>query len=210
MVNNEVDTKTAWPGWSCQKDFNGEFDEQARLRMINGGKMLLPVLQKYQAHLNSGHTLEVGPFYNPLMPEIALDKENVTYLENDSDVCEWLKYSTGSDVIHHDIDDVDSIIESMRYKYKSLIFSQVINYINYDKLIGNLTKIIKNNSLLFINNVIDYGIEDFFSPNRPRSTEETLQPLIRNNFQIMEHLTLDPPKLDEQERMIIVAKYNKT
>ncbi len=208
MINDDtLDAKT-WPGWSCEQEFDGEFDNAARIRMIEGGKMLLPVLSRYKDHLNAGHILEIGPFFNPLMPHILHQQENVTYLENDSNVCQWLKSSYNSNVIHHNIDDIEEIIYKIKHRYNTVILSQVINYIKYNKLIQNITKMIENNALVFINNVIDYGIETFFSAHRPHNIEETLQPLINNNFKVIEYLNLPKPKPDMQHRIIIVAKYN--
>jgi hypothetical protein len=207
-----------WPGWSLNShSFNGEFDVAARERMIKGGQALLNTLDKY-SYLLGYSVLEVGPFFNPLFVQLtrgfsqSTGFKNIalTYLENDKDACEWLRKQAGATIINSDANRLADLQFSQHIpnhqSFSSIILSQVINYINFDEFSSQINRHLSNNGLLFINNVINYGIPEYFSPFRPHSIEETMTILKNYGFVVLEKLLLPPPRRQDDARLIVVAQ----
>jgi hypothetical protein len=215
-MNNVAPQK--WPGWSLQShSFNGEFDVAARERMIKGGQALLTTLNKY-SYLLGYSVLEVGPFFNPLFVQltqgfsksIGFEKIGISYLENDNNACDWLKQQEDATIINADISQLAGLnfgdyIENHK-AFSSIILSQVINYINFKKTITDLSLHLSSDGLLFVNNVVNYGIPDFFSPLRPKSIEETIEIIADHGFIVLEKMLLPPPRQSEGSRLIVVAQ----
>ena len=73
-----------------------------------------------------------------------------------------------------------------------------------------LKEFIKKDGLLFINNVVDYGLPTFFSEKKPKSREETIKILKETGYTVIEKQIIDSPdkKHQKNKRLIIVAKSN--
>lgn len=217
MLTEKAICTTNWPGWPLNShSFGAEFDEAARERMVCGGKALLPTLEKY-CHLIGSSVLEVGPFFNPLFVQISgkdsrfkfSKHPRVTYLENDTNACAWLKQDLSARVIQADISNLNEHIfreNRLLLFFSSMILSQVINYIDFRKFMRQVTPSLEENSLLFINNVFDYGIPEFFSELRPRSIQDVAMIIEDLGFLILEKKLLPAPRPGDQQRMILVAR----
>lgn len=177
-----------WPGWpTSENKFGEEFDLPARERMVKGSYALIDFLNEF-LELFDGPFLEIGPFFNPLMENILLNKpqmrsSDVFYLENDSHAVAWLESLKLSKVIPIDLNHVNFekmfneflfADESPRAYFDSIIVSQVLNYVNFKRVLSHLYSIVKPNGLLFINNVVDFGIPELFSIDRPKSDMEII------------------------------------
>lgn len=218
--------KVAFEGWTMDShSFNGEFDEAARERMIKGGRLLLKYIDEYKLRLGN-YIVEIGPFFNPLLNRNKLKpQQRLAYWENDPHALRWLKETHLCKQIFPvacDINEISTIefqfsscpifIEAEELKvytgrYDSIIMSQIFNYINYKDFISQIRKFINPGGLLFINNVIDYGIPAFFSEGRPGSSEEIIQTLEENDFKILEKDLLPPPRPGDDKRLLLVALY---
>lgn len=166
-----------WPGWSlADNTYDKEFDIAARKRMLEGSQDLLPYIKKYSANL--GHIiLEIGPFFNPLTVDELFRDKLIFYWDNDKSVIDWLKNQNIGKQIYPIQCDLNYLNEPLlfaktkqnftnfkynRISFESVIASQIFNYINYRKLLAILITTMKPGSLLFINNVVDYGLPAFF------------------------------------------------
>ena len=97
-----------WPGWSLDNNkFGKDFDAEARIRMIETGRKLLPYLL-YYTNPSFKKFLEIGPFFTPilfsdeLMNVLPKDKE-VSFLENDQNVINWLTGKFDCNILKLDI-----------------------------------------------------------------------------------------------------------
>ena len=213
-------------GWPLDlHSFNGEFDEAARERMINGGKCLLKYIHSYKEKLGN-YILEIGPFFNPLVTGDLLEpNQRLTYWENDLYALSMLKEKHLSNQIFPVVCDINEIgkvefqfssypvfVESQHLKvysgrHDSIVMSQFFNYIDYKEFISQIRRFLNPGGLVFINNVVDYGIPEFFSAERPKSIEDTIQILKANDFEILEKDVLPPPRPNDDNRLLLVAKY---
>lgn len=213
-----------WPGWSLDKySFSGEFDQAARIRMINGGRILLDYLIKYKTNFDS--ILEIGPFFNPLMDaNFIIEGQQVVFWENDPYAFKWLKerYRNNNSLLpmNCDIRNIFSygfLNNSLPHKYlenfwmqghcfNAVIASQVLNYIDYKLFLSYLNRFIAPEGLIFINNVVNYGIPEFFSKDRPTSIGETIETIENLGFDIIDSATLPPPKAGEENRFILIGR----
>lgn len=215
-----------WPLDVCS--FDGEFDEAARERMIYGGKLLLKTIKEYKERLGN-YILEIGPFFNPLVTmDLLKPHQRLAYWENDLHALKWLKeehlnnqvFPVGCDIreigkIEFQFYSYPVFVESQNLKiysgrYDSVIMSQIFNYLNYKEFISQIRRFINPGGLVFINNVINYGIPEFFSNQRPVSIEETIQTLVEHDFEIIEKNILAPPRPGDDNRLTIVASYKGT
>lgn len=218
--------KVEFEGWSIDSSsFNGEFDEAARERMIKGGRLLLKYLEEYRLRLGD-YLLEIGPFYNPLLSREALEPhQRLAYWENDLHALKWLKETHLCNQVFPvpcDIKDIGKIefqfsscpifveannLKVYSGKFDSIVLSQVFNYINYKEFIVQIRRFINPGGLLFINNVVDYGIPEFFSPERPKSRDEMIQTLEKNEFKILDTDLQPSPRPGDDKRLLLVASY---
>lgn len=219
-------TQLPFEGWSLDScSFNGEFDEAARERMIKGGRLLLRYIHEYKARLGN-YLLEIGPFCNPLLSKDMLEpQQRLAYWENDLYALRWLKEThLGRQTfpVACDINEIGKIefqfsscpifIESNEPKvytgkFDSIIMSQILNYINYKDFITQLRRFINPGGLLFINNVVNYGIPEFFSAQRPASRREIIQTLEANDFKILAKDLQPSPRPGDDKRLLLVALY---
>lgn len=221
IVPSVSEQEVLWDGWPLEDNLHGdEFDIQARIRMVKGGRLLLPVLNKYASKLGP-KILEIGPFFNPLTSHLnTLNDHNVTFWEGDNSACRWLKNHTLPNFhpILCDIRSIDTTVDKTRklferlklgeVRFTSIIISQVLNYINYKELLSHLFPLLESSGYLFINNVAHYGLPKFFDINRPDSLEETLTSVEQLGFHTVEKFELAPPNPPKHNnpRLILVSQ----
>jgi len=70
--------------------------------------------------------------------------------------------------------------------FDSVVISHVFNYIDYKMFLMVIREFLKKDGLIFINNVVDYGLPEFFSNKRPKSINDTLQTLNRTGYKMIE------------------------
>lgn len=221
MINSVVDVDEfiiEWPGWKlADNKYGDEFDRDARIRMIRGSRKLIPFIQKYSWSLQLS-LLEIGPFFNPLLTckELAnttAPKTLLSFVENDPFAVSWLMNND------HTVFNVDLNSPALKNNllrqitahrhdtsFNAIILSQVLNYVSPAELFHALFPFLNNNGLLFINNVINYGIPQLFSKQRPTSNDDIIKALQQNGYIILECAVI--PKEFEKEpegRLIVVA-----
>jgi len=213
--------ETEWPGWPLSENKYGhEFDEPARLRMIAGGKVLIRYIKKHLP-LMTGPVLEVGPFFNPLLldEEVrgAFESEDQFYfLENDEFAVDWINNRTGSGKVL-DLDMNHSSFDKAFYEavftnearvkpfFNSILISQVLNYVNYEKILSIFYPVLRSKGMLFINNVINFGIPQLFSDKRPRSNNEIVETALKIGYAI-DTFELVPKQFEKEpeDRLILL------
>ncbi len=199
------------PGWETgDRTFNGEFDDAAKIRMILGGRLLLAQINYYLKPV-PGNVLELGPFTNPLVTTLKFPEHKITYVDNDSEVLNYLAGEhLSAGFINCNLDNLDLIEGENTYDYA--IASQIFNYIDYRKLLREIRRLLKPRGRLFVNNVVDYGIPDFFARRgvRPSSIDETLSEIESADFRIIDFLKYPPLDIAKghqpDDRLLCVAE----
>jgi len=226
-MKEEVENKFEWPGWSLKNNPHGkDFDIDARKRMVYGSEILLPFIYKYKNKLGD-FILEVGPFFNPLTSIKNFPEKNICYWENDLYVLHWLlkynKFDPKIKSIYCNLNEIegDSFMELKHETYNyfndlnntsklfnSVMISQVLNYVDYKLFLIILKNFIKKDSILFINNVIDYGLPKFFSSKRPKNNKEIINTIKEIEYEVIEHEIIKSPfpKSQPNDRLILVIK----
>jgi len=219
-----TDNKNNWPGWSLNDNPYGEgFDTQARQRMIDGSLELMLYVGKYKDKLGK-NILEVGPFFNPLITSKKFPDKNIFYWENDRYVIDNLKKEFPETFpVYCDLNKIegDSLSKlknetlkafnktnQKKIKFDSVIISHVFNYIDYVLFMTILKDLMSKDALLFINNVVDYGLEDLYSKQRPRSIRETIESVEKVGFEVLDKKEIETTdkKFQKNNRLILVAK----
>lgn len=227
MVNDAKNFN--WPGWPLDDNPYGEnFDLAARKRMLRGSQMLLPFLKKYKKKLGS-IILEVGPFFNPLVTPEGFPLAKIFFWENDYHVVRYLKNIYPAKKVYPIFCDLNKIegssllklkIETRKYfneldikkiAFDAVIISHVFNYIDYKLFLMVLKEFIDKDCIIFINNVIDYGLPVFFSDKRPKSIQETMKTIRETGYNIIEKKIFESldGRYQKNERLIVVAKNNE-
>jgi hypothetical protein len=202
-----------WPGWSITSNEHGnEFDELARQRMVAGGLKLSKYINEYLFAIGDS-ILEIGPFFNPITKQIGerIASKSVTYWENDPHAIQWLQeqcFPFDFQIKQFDLNRTDASKLKLLKEFSSVIASQVFNYVDYVILLQFMHEKINSGGLLFINNVIDYGLPKFFTKKRPKSIKETLDSVEASGFQIIEYdiVTTQNPHFQKHDRLLLVAK----
>jgi hypothetical protein len=215
-----------WPGWPLDDNpFGQYFDLAARKRMIRGSRRAAPFLKKYKHRLGKV-VLEVGPFFNPLVIPEELSGKVVFFWENDRHVLSWLSRNYKGKLVFPIFCDLNKIEGTSFLKLKletlacfkkagikepyfdSVVVSHVFNYIDYKLFLMVLKDFLKKGSLVFINNVVNYGLPAFFSEKRPKSIPEIIRTIKETGYEIIEKKVLESPdrKHQKNKRLIIVAK----
>jgi len=215
-----------WPGWPLNDNpYGEEFDLAARKRMVAGSQMLLPFLKKYKKEMGN-IILEIGPFFNPLVTPEEFPEAKIFFWENDYHVLKYLKNIYFNKEVYPIFCDLNKIeggsslklrLETQKFfqkiglrkiSFDSVVISHVFNYIDYKLLLMMLKEFIKKDGLLFINNVIDYGLPTFFSECRPKSIPETIKTVEAIRYNILEEKIFESPnkKHQKNKRLILIAK----
>lgn len=208
--------KVEWSGWPLADNrFGEEFDRDARIRMIMGGRRLIPYLLKNRKHLN-GNLLEIGPFFTPLLyspelREVLPASANITFLENDSDAVQWLQHHGSCRLLNLDMNAAyfarDLQAQVNGEVFDSVIISQVLNYVDYKNLLVELFTLIRTGGHLFINNVCDYGLPVLFSGKRPSDNESVVAASFAAGFKIKEqHVIPRYFRKEPADRLILVLQ----
>lgn len=188
-----------WPGWSLDNNKYGQdFDAEARIRMIETGRKLLPYLLEYTNH-SSKNYLEIGPFFTPILfsDEITNTLKNdrqVCFLENDQNVINWLTEKFDCSVLNLDI-NAPAFSKELKQEmttqfgihenfYDVITISQIVNYIDYKLLLKNLYPFLNTGGYILLNNVVDYGIPVLFSEKRPKSNQEIINVAIALGYKV--------------------------
>ncbi|WP_373543941.1 hypothetical protein [Chamaesiphon sp.] len=202
-----------WPGWELTLNEHGnEFDALARDRMVSGGLELTKYIYKYLLDTDNS-ILEVGPFFNPITKEVgSINGKFVTYWENDIHAIQWLKsqkFLFDFTVEECDLNNIDRDKNSKVVNlFNVVIVSQVFNYINYSHFLKLIRDRIHRNGLIFINNVVDYGLPKFFSDERPKSIEETVSLIKMLGFEVIEYEVIPSENIEFQkhDRLLLAGK----
>jgi len=210
------------PGRPLEHDPHWEFfNLEARKRMVVGSRELKHVLDKYDDQMWS-FILEIWPFFNPLVTHKSFPNSIIFYLENDKYVIESIEkqnaYAIHCDLKYFDWDTITKIKNQLknifwsynleRIKFDSVVASQVMNYIDYRFLIILLKLFVKPWGLVFLNNVVDYGLPMYFSDKRPKSIQETIRSFSEWNYEIVYKEVIDTPnpQYQKNKRLLLVAK----
>ncbi len=195
-----------WTGWELDKNQYGkDFDLDARKRMVEGSRELLPLISQYKDKLGA-NILEVGSFFDPLISEKEFQNKNIYILENDKFASEFIKNTyPKSNLLISDIEELGKLPDLC---FDSVVVSQVFNYINYKKFLSDIKNYMHTGSLLFINNVVDYGIPVLFSNDRPLNINETTASIEEAGYKLIESKIIKSkyPQAQLNDRLILVAE----
>lgn len=169
--------------------------------------------------------LEVGPFFNALVTPKRFPNTVIVYWENDRHVLEWFaKKENGKTVypLYCDLNNIEGesliklkkqtqqIFEQLNRKqiaFDSVVISHVFNYIDYKLFLVVLKDFLKEGALVFLNNVIEYGLPPFFSKKRPLNNNEIFQTFQEMGYEIIEKKFFPSPKKNmKNKRLILVAR----
>ncbi len=215
--------KVDWPGWPLlTNEYGNEFDEAARKRMVIGGRQLIPFILKYKHRLGN-YFLEIGPFFNPILVSkeinsVVSKNSFIHFLENDPNVINWLRSNFSAKVTSIDFNrgDLKSKLRSMvldergrtKFHFDTVLISQVLNYVDFRFLLEGISSLIKPGSLVFINNVINYGLPSLFSPQRPLNNDDLIAGAEAKGFSVVEKCILPQKDYRNQtlDRLILVLE----
>lgn len=203
----------SWRGWELpDSSFGGEFDLEARKRMVQGGRRLLPLLHKYRAEFGTG-VLEIGAFFVPLLTPQRFPEKEIAWCDNDANALSVLseRYGGHGRTIQQDLNRLSPKRASAvanGESFDAVVVSQVLNYVDHRALFEFLPEVMTPGGHLFLNNVADYGIPDFFHDARPRSARQTVANLESAGFKILETEIIASPhsqQIQKNERLLLVA-----
>lgn len=207
------ETAYDWLGWSISANEHGEeFNESARERMVTGGLELKKYVNKYLYDIGDS-VLEVGPFFNPITKNMGSNFTDklVTYWENDPYVIQWLHEQVlpfNFKIKKRNLNALNNDGISLAEQFDAVIASQIFNYIDYNCFLKMIANAVHSNGLIFINNVVDYGLPKFFAENRPKSIEETIHSILLSGFEIVDYEILPTrnPEFQKDSRLLLVAR----
>jgi hypothetical protein len=219
IIEQTKEIKVDWPGWSLTENKYGtEFDGEARIRMVVGSRKLIPYLVKFGGNLGDS-LLEIGPFFNPLLrhsvvKEMMSEEAFTTFLENDPSAVEWLSKNFFCRILDLDMNG-SSFIRNLAGQlersdiypdyFSTVVISQVLNYVDYNQLLRTLYPILRPGGLVFINNVINYGIPVLFSKKRPKSNKDIVKCIEEIGYTTLEKVVIPRQfKNEPQGRLILV------
>lgn len=205
-----------WSGWPLTDNrFGEEFDRDARIRMVMGGRRLIPYLLKNRKYLQ-GDLLEIGPFFTPLLyspelREVLPLSAAVTFLENDPDALQWLQEQGSCRLLNLDMNAASFARELQQQLagevFDNIIISQVLNYVDYKSLLAELFVLVRPGGHLFINNVCDYGLPVLFSGKRPSDNEAVITASLAAGFSVKEqHVIPKYFRKEPADRLILVLQ----
>lgn len=86
-----------------------------------------------------------------------------------------------------------------------VIFGNVLNYLNYQSVTSTLSQWLKPGGMVFVHNEIDFGDAEFFSSNRPRSSEEVIGFIESLGLRLRDNL-FEPKSLEPKELLAVFEK----
>lgn len=186
------------------------FDVVAKERMASGCRMLEPWIHNRTDQMK-GNCIEFGPFLNPLLEPENLPHSRITFVDGDSTVTRRLRekfYDRKSvNSVCINLNSPLSLAVKFDGKFNTIVASQILNYIDYRKFFEEVTSIAENNALLFLNNVIDYGIPELFSNARPKNDQEIFDTLKYLGWAIEESVQVQSLYTQQvNPRLLIVAR----
>ena len=209
--------KLVWSGWDLEDNaFGDEFDNEARHRMVLGASYLKDFMFDFPSGVN---ILEFGPFFNPIMTKKNTNSDQVVfYIENDPHAIAWLNEEQCGEnvaVLKFDINRLsqECFLQQSPNNLKKIknfdvvILSQVLNYIDYVAFIENLKPYLKKGCLIFINNVISYGIPNLFHDDRPKSVNQTVFDFMQLGFRLIRQELCPPPRENDDNRLLMCVQY---
>jgi hypothetical protein len=213
MIITNKQTTSNWPGWDLNSNEHGtEFDELARERMVAGGLELSKYIDKYLSNFGES-ILEVGPFFNPITKEIGekISTKLVTYWDNDPHVIQWLhEQNLPFDFIvkKYNLNNLNPKNSEIIQEFDSMIASQIFNYIDSAAFLRFIRQKIYSDGLIFVNNVVEYGLPKFFVENRPKSIEKTIELIKKSGFEIVDYeiIPTKKPEFQKNDRLLLVAR----
>ena len=92
--------------------------------------------------------------------------------------------------------------------FDSAVISHVMNYIDYKLLLFVLTEFVRNDGLVFINNVVDYGLPEFFSDSRPKGIPEMIKSVKEFGYSVVERRTFETTNkaVQKNKRLILIIR----
>lgn len=176
-----------------------------------------------------GIILEVGPFFKPLVTPKDFPKAKIFYWENDHHVLKYIKNIYPKKNVYPIFCDLNRIegnsllklkMETQRQfaelglkkvSFDSVVISHLLNYIDYKLFLIVLKELVRKNGLIFVNNVVNYGLPAFFSEKRPKSIPETIRAVKETGYNILEKKIFESPdkKCQKNKRLILVAESNE-
>jgi hypothetical protein len=168
--------------------------------MEAGSKRLLPLIDKYRAQLGSA-VLELGPNQHPLITPDSYPGR-IVYLEV-SDPCleilrERFKDTVADTVamVRFDLNESwdggeNRLEQALRPALEgsslgALIWSQILNYIDYEAVLRASRPLCAPGALLLVNNVMNHGADWMFHAKRPITWEEFLSTATEVGFDVLE------------------------
>lgn len=206
--------------WAKGDTHHGEFDKKGIKRMILGSWQL----RRFLKIKKGKNVLEVGPFFNPQITPTTNPTNPIVWWENEREVINYLtkKYGERYRPIYVDLnrlrqslnklekDTQDKLITQIKkskdIKFDIVIASQVLNYVNFRNFLYIIKRFIKKNGIIYINNVANYGLPKFFSPNGPKTNDELLEAIEEHGFKIIKIVKLPKPRPKDNYRIIVIAK----
>ncbi|MGE0616600.1 MAG: hypothetical protein AB7P04_13275 [Bacteriovoracia bacterium] len=191
---------------------NVHFDAAAQVRMAEGGASLYPLIEKYDAQMR-GPCVEFGPYLNPILAPTRFPAAEITFVDGDGTALRVLqdRFAVALPPVRFVQFDLSGptaqLLERLPKRFNAVVVSQVLNYLDFHRFLTTLHHVSNTNAYLFINNVIDFGIPERFSSNRPRDDREILATLPRFGWEIVEY-QLVPSTSDRHQspRLLLVAK----
>lgn len=155
-----------------------------------GAGYLRPLVLKYSAKLLGQKILEIGPLYHPVIEptdlQSILQGRSVTYWEYDKlaaqKLREWTTLSSQPNKISVEQVDLNNINPNKTEQFDTVIISQVLNYVDYNKALKDISKFIKPGGKIIITNTLEQGDRDFFHLKKPQKAADIETALVSLGF----------------------------
>jgi hypothetical protein len=209
----ELPAQATFSGFS----YGEHFDDSAKARMISGCRLLQPWLDELARRI-AGDCAEFGPFLNPLLEPGRFPGSRITYVDADSGVISRLqeRYRANARALCIDLNAPARLPEQLAAgeplgraapRFNALVVSQILNYIDHERFFGELSGLATDGALLFVNNVIDYGIPELFHARRPRSDREIIVTLGRLGWSVRRVARVPSPFAQQPyPRLLVIAE----
>ncbi len=99
---------------------------------------------------------------------------------------------------------IDPRVEQNTEQADTIIFSEILNYVDYQKVIEGFAKFLKPGGRLIIVNMPDRGLKSLFSEDGLKDNNDLYQFLLENNF-VIEEKQIPWSSSDESTAMIVLV-----